>query len=150
DLTGYTSGSRSGVLVMRPAPVQVSWLGYPGTSGNPAMDYIIADEFIIPFGSEQFYVEKVIRLPDTILPTDRQRRVAEPLPRSEYGLPEHAVVFCCFNQTFKILPDMFTAWMNILKAVPESVLWLSQGHNEEVAANLRVEARARGVVPDRL
>jgi protein O-GlcNAc transferase len=150
DLTGYTSGSRSSVLVMRPAPVQVSWLGYPGTSGNPAVDYIIADEFIIPSASEQFYVERVIRLPDTVLPTDRKRVVAEPAPASQYGLPEKAVVFCCFNQTFKILPDMFAAWMNILKAVPGSVLWLSRGQNEEVPANLREQARARGVAPERL
>lgn len=150
DLTGYTLGARPQILALRPAPMQVNWLGYPGTLGTDCVDFIVADPFIIPEGHERFYAEKVIRLPDCYQVNDRRREVSDRVPtREECGLPGSGIVFCCFNQAYKILPEMFGAWMRILHAVPGSVLWLAEA-NPWAAENLRREAAARGVAGERL
>lgn len=149
DLMGYTKDGRPEILAFRPAPVQVNWLGFPGTMGASFIDYIIADPFIIPDGFEGFYSEKIVRLPDSYQPNDRKRAVAPPQPRAAYDLPDDAFVFCSFNQAYKITPELFSAWMDILRQVPGSVLWLVRDH-VRVAENLRREAEARGVSPDRL
>lgn len=150
DLTGYTLGTRPQILALRPAPIQVNWLGYPGTLGTDCVDFIVADPFIIPEGQERFYAEKVIRLPDCYQVNDRRREVGERVPsREECGLPGSGIVFCCFNQAYKILPEMFGAWMRILQAVPGSVLWLAEA-NPWAAGHLRREAAARGVAGERL
>ncbi len=149
DLKGYTKDTRSQILAHRPAPVQVNWLGYPGTMGAPFVDYIIADSFIIPPDFERHYTEKVVRLPGTYQPNDRHRRIGPVPPRAASGLPLESFVFCCFNQTYKILPDMFAAWMRILGAVPDSVMWLLE-RSRESSDNLRRAAAALGIAPERL
>src|SRR6267154_1295527 len=124
DVNGHTRDSRTGIFARRPAPVQVNWLGYPGTMGTPYHHYIIADDWIIPQGSEIYYSERVVRLP-CYQPNDRKRIVAaEPPARREAGLPDDAFVFCCFNGTHKIGRFTFERWLEILKRVPDSVLWL--------------------------
>ena len=149
DLKGYTLGSRTAILAYRPAPVQVNWLGFPGTMGTNCVDWIFADSFIIPEGAEQYYDERVYRLPDCYQPNDRQREIAAAPTRVECGLPESGVVFCCFNQPYKILPETFSAWMRILCRVPGSVLWLLET-NQLAMQNLRSSAAARGVSSDRI
>ncbi len=149
DLKGYTKGSRTPILVPRPAPIQVNWLGYPGTMGASFIDYIVADRFIVPEGSEGFYAEKIVRLPDTYQPNDRKRQVGPAPSRAECGLPADGTVFCSFNQTYKVGPELFSAWMRILSAVPGSVLWLRLDHPPAEPA-LRREAEARGIAADRL
>lgn len=150
DLSGLTTGCRPAVFAARVAPVQINYLGYPGTMGATYMDYILADETLIPPESERFYTEKVIYLPHSYQPNDRKRAVAShPLTRKELGLPQEAFVFCCFNNNYKITPETFDRWMAILRAVPDSVLWLLQA-SEHTANNLRREAHNRGVSPDRL
>jgi len=148
DLAGYTAGSLTALLSPRLAPVQVIWMGYPGTSGADFMDYIVGDAYVIPTGAEAYYSEKVIRLPEIFQPNDRHRAVAEPLRRESYGLPPTATVLCCFCQTAKLNADLFAAWMHVLGEVPGTVLWLVGG--EETTANLRGRAVALGVDPDRL
>ncbi len=150
DLKGYTTDSRPGILRWRPCPVQVNYLGYPGTMGADYIDYLIADPVVIPPGSEPFYSERVVRLPDCYQPNDRQRRIAEATPgRREAGLPENGFVFCCFNNNYKLTPDVFSLWMRLLHRVGGSVLWLLED-NAAAAANLRREAAARGIDPSRL
>jgi protein O-GlcNAc transferase len=149
DLKGYTVGDRLGIMAQRASPVQVTWLGYPGTTGAPFIDYLIADPYIIQPGEEHSCSEQVLRLPHCYQPIDRKRIIAEPLPRTAYGLPDSGLVFCCFNQTFKITPDIFAAWMRILQAVPDSVLWLVDD-NRWSTANLRAAAATAGIAPDRL
>lgn len=150
DLKGYTQGARTQIMALRPAPVQVSWLGYPGTMGTNCIDYIMADPFIIPEGAERFYSEKVIRLADCYQINDRHREVSgHTQTREECGLPVQGTVFCCFNLNYKILPDVFSRWMRIMQAVPGSVLWLLET-NRWAVENLRRVATARGVAPERL
>jgi len=149
DLKGYTVGDRLGIMAHRASPVQVTWLGYPGTTGAPFIDYLIADPYIIQPGEEHSCSERVLRLPHCYQPIDRKRIIAEPLTRSAYGLPESGLVFCCFNQTFKITPDVFAAWMRILQVVPDSVLWLVDD-NRWSTQNLRAAAAAAGIAPERL
>lgn len=149
DLTAFTGNIRHGIAARRPAPLQINWLGYPGTSGSPVIDYLVADAFAIPAGAEQYYSEKIIRLPGSSQPHDRTHAVAQPLTRADYGLPAQGFVFCCFNHVQKLSPDVFTAWMDILRAVPGSVLWLRADKNE-AQANLRREAGARGIAAERL
>jgi len=150
DLTGYTAGYRPRVLVERPAPIQVNYLGYPGTLGTGFHDYIVADRHVIPEQSEQFYSEKVVCLPDTYMVNDRKRRIAEQTPtRATAGLPETGFVFCSFNNAFKILPPVFNVWMRLLQVVPQSVLWLLE-NNPTATANLRREAESRGIAASRL
>lgn len=150
DLSGLTTGCRPGVFAARVAPIQINYLGYPGTMGAPYIDYILADKTLITSDTAPFYTEKVIYLPHSYQPNDRKRTVSTQLfTRNELGLPEDGFVFCCFNNNFKITPETFDRWMSILRAVPESVLWLLQA-SEHTANNLRREAQARGVQPERL
>lgn len=149
DLTGYTQNTRSGLLALRPAPVQVTYLGYPGTMGANFVDYIIADRFTIPPGMQQHYAEKVVWMPDCYQANDSTRpRPAAP-GREECGLPENGFVFCCFNQSYKITPEMFDIWCRLLKNAPGSILWL-HASNSHVKANLAREAENRGVAAGRL
>ena len=150
DVTGYTLGTRPQILALRPAPIQVNWLGYPGTMGTDCIDYQIADPFIIPEHQEPFYAERVVRLPDCYQVNDRRREVSDRVPgREECGLPARALVFCCFNQAYKILPETFDRWMRILRGVPGSVLWLAEA-NRWATENLRRAAAERGVAAERL
>ncbi len=149
DVNGHTRDSRTGVFARRPAPILVNWLGYPGTMGSPYHQYIVADPWIIPEGSELYYSEKVLRLP-CYQPNDRKRIVAPERPtRAEAGLPDDAVVFCCFNGTQKITRFVFERWVEILKAVPDSVLWLLEGV-PECNARLLLYAQQYGLEPGRL
>lgn len=150
DLKGYTANCRAGILANRPAPIQVNYLGFPGTMACDFIDYIIADPIVIPEDQQAFYSEKVIYLPDSYQVNDSKRLIARATPsRSDYGLPETGFVFCCFNNPYKILPEQFDIWMRLMKQVEGSVLWLFEG-NDTVKGNLRQEARERGVSPDRL
>ena len=155
DLTGLTLHNRSSVLSRRVAPVQVNFLGYPGTLGPDWIDYIIADPTIIPEDHFRFYSERVVWLPDTYQPNsyqadDNRRGIPKcSLTRAECNLPESAFVFCSFNNTYKITPAMFDLWMRLLKAIPGSVLWLSQT-NSTAEGNLGKEAELRGVSPERI
>ena len=149
DLTGFTGNIRHGIPARRPAPLQINWLGYPGTSGSPAVDYLVADAFTIPAASEKFYSEKIIRLPGSAQPHDRTRAVAASGSRQSYGLPDTAFVFCSFNHVQKLTPDMFGCWMDILRAVPDAVLWLRIDRDEAVA-NIKAEARKAGIAENRL
>jgi protein O-GlcNAc transferase len=149
DLTGLTQYNRFSVLSRRVAPIQVNFLGFAGTTGADWMDYIIADPTIIPEEHIQFYSEQVVWLPDTYQPNDK-RLIAERLPtRVECNLPEAGFVFCCFNTTYKIIPEVFAVWMKLLGTVEGSVLWLLET-NPTAAQNLRNEAKARGISPERL
>ncbi len=150
DLKGITNEARGRLFAHRAAPIQVNYLGYPGTMGADYMDYIIADPVLIPDTDRGYYAEKVVTLPDTYQPNDTQRAVAaRTFGRAELGLPENGFVFVCFNNTYKILPPVFDVWMRVLKQVGDSVLWLL-GDNPTMQRNLRREAQARGVDPTRL
>lgn len=150
DLNGFTTGARPNIFARRPAPIQVNYLGYPGTMGADYFDYIVADRTLIPESECEFYLEKVVWLPDSYQANDNRRSVADrTLTRRDCGLPEAAFVFCCFNNHFKTMPEMFDIWMRLLKAVEGSVLWLLEG-NATVSANLRREAEKRGVSSERL
>jgi protein O-GlcNAc transferase len=149
DGTGWTQRTRSQILRFRPAPVQVQWLGYPGTLGAPWCDYIVADKMLIRPGEEQFYAEKIIRMPFTYQPNGARDAVGDPGTRAEHGLPHEALVFCSFNQAYKITPDIFDKWMQLLRQVEPSVLWLL-GYSEAVREALRREAESRGVSGERL
>lgn len=154
DLTGFTQTSRTGIVALRPAAIHVNWLGFAGTmgklpNGKPMFDYILSDHFITPPESANDYAERLAILP-CYQPNDRNRPVSDIAPsRAECGLPEHAFVFCCFNQTFKITPDIFNVWMRILKATPGSVLWLLDC-NSWAKQNLIGEANALGIKTERL
>ena len=150
DLTGYTRHARTRILAHRPAPAQVNFLGYPGTMGADFVDYIIADPICIPPQDDAYFSETVIRLADCYQPNDTQRRIAKETPsRSASGLPEKAMVFCCFNNSFKITQAMFAIWMRVLGRNPGSVLWLLET-GAEAKDNLRREAASAGIAPDRL
>lgn len=150
DLKGFTTDQRFGVFSHRCAPVQVSYLGYPGTTGAPYMDYVMADRVVIPDAEREFFSEKVVYLPHSYQVNDAKRRISDRVfTREELGLPSAGFVFCCFNNNYKIRPLVFDSWMRILRAVPGSVLWLFEG-NASVVTNLRGEAQARGVAPERL
>jgi protein O-GlcNAc transferase len=150
DLSGRTQDSRLGILVHRPAPVQATYLGYAGTTGAGFIDYVIADQTVLPFDQQPFYTERIVHLPDCFQANDSTRKIAAATPtRSEAGLPEGGFVFCCFNNNFKITQPVFDVWMRLLRAVEGSVLWLSQD-NAEAKENLRKAAAARGVDPARL
>jgi predicted O-linked N-acetylglucosamine transferase (SPINDLY family) len=150
DLKGFTREARTGVFALRPAPIQVNYLGFPGTLGAPYIDYIIADRSVIPPEHVDGFSEKVVYLPHSYQPNDRQRRISDRAPtRTEEGLPARQFVFCCFNNPFKITPDEFDIWMRLLRSNAESVLWLLVS-NPTARANLQREAKARGVDPARL
>jgi len=150
DLGGLTGDSRPGIFYYRAAPIQVNYLGYPGTMGADFMDYIIADPVLIPPEQQQHFSEKVVYLPHTFQATDRTRVISDTVfTREEFGLPSTAFVFCCFNNSYKITPDVFSSWMRIMDRVPDSVLWLLEDH-VEVTHNLRAEAESRGVTGNRI
>lgn len=150
DLTGYTRNARVGIFALRPAPIQVNYLGYPGTMGIGCMDYIIADSTLILAAEEDAYDEKVVYLPHTYQANDTTKVISDkPLLRSEHGLPDDVFVYCCFNNNYKISPEVFDIWMRILRADQSSVLWLLKV-NSVATDNLRKEARKRGVAPERL
>ena len=148
DLNGYTKDARTKLFALRPAPVIVNWLGYPGTMATPHHNYIIADDFIVPPGSEVYYAEKVLRLP-CYQPNDRKRVIAATPSRAEAGLPENAIVFCCFNGMQKISRFTFDRWVAILREVPRGVLWLLGG-TDETNERVRQLAEQHGIGRDRV
>jgi predicted O-linked N-acetylglucosamine transferase (SPINDLY family) len=150
DLNGYTRNGRPNIFARRAAPLQVSYMGFPGTMGADFIDYLIADRVVVPNDNVSSFSEKIVWMPDTYWVASQERAI-EPtvVSRKELALPESSFVFCCFNQTYKIRPEVFESWMRILQRVNGSVLWLLK--DEAVAANsLRSEARRRGVDPERL
>ncbi|WP_422845049.1 tetratricopeptide repeat protein [Acidovorax sp. M2(2025)] len=150
DLKGFTLDNRFRIFSHRCAPIQVSYLGYPGTTGADYMDYVIADKIVVPPEAQVHFTEKLVYMPHSYQVNDSQRVISERVfTRSELGLPESAFVFCCFNNNYKIMPAVFDSWMRILQAVPGSVLWLFED-NAGVPENLRREAQARGIARDRL
>ena len=149
ELKGYTVGDRLTILARRPCAIQITWLGYPGTTGAPFIDYLIADPYLIPPGEESTCSEQVLRMPHCYQPNDRKRTIAGPLSRADYGLAEHGFVFCCFNQVYKITPDVFAVWMRLLQRVADSVLWLVDS-NPRAQRNLLAEASSHGVDAQRL
>lgn len=150
DLKGYTGGGRPGILALRPAPVQVNYLGYPGTMGADCVDFLVADPIIVPPGHENTFSEKVIRLPHSYQPTDHRQEIGRgPGERRLAGLPEEGFVFCCFNNSAKIDCATFGAWMDVLAAVPGSILWLLD--TPVLARNNLAKAAAKaGVAPERI
>lgn len=150
DLKGYTHLGRSGILAYRPAPIQVSYLGYPGTLGTDFIDYIVADRHVIPPDQQRHYTERVVTLPDCYQVNDAARTMAARRPsRVELGLPEDGFVFCCFNSSSKLGPEVFGVWMRLLRQVPGSVLWLLADHGA-AGRNLIREAARCGVPAERL
>jgi predicted O-linked N-acetylglucosamine transferase (SPINDLY family) len=150
DLGGFTTNSRPNIFSMRAAPIQVSYLGYPGTMGAEYIDYLIADQTLIPEPDQKYYAEKIAYLPDTYLVNDSTRPIADrTFTRAELGLPKDAFVFCCFNNNWKITPEIFDCWMRLLERISGSVLWLLED-NATAARNLRTEAENRGIDSDRL
>jgi predicted O-linked N-acetylglucosamine transferase (SPINDLY family) len=150
DLTGFTQDARTGIFAHRAAPLQVNYLGYPGTMGADYIDYIIADKTLISPELQSCYSEKVVYLPNSYQVNDRKRLISDrQFTRQELGLPENGFVFCCFNNNYKILPATFEGWMRILKVVEGSVLWLLQD-NFWAAQNLKKEAEKLGIAADRL
>jgi predicted O-linked N-acetylglucosamine transferase (SPINDLY family) len=149
DLMGFASGHRPGIFALRAAPVQVNYLGYPGTMGASYFDYLIADKVVIPDEHRRFYTEKIVTLPDTYQCNDSKLRVSASPSRAQAGLPPHGFVFCCFNNSRKITPEDFGLWMQLLREVDDSVLWLI-ADNLDAPRNLKREAQARGITPSRL
>ncbi len=149
DLHGQTLGARPNILSYRPAPIQITYLGLPATTGLPSIDYVIADRFLIPEEHARYYSEKPLYMPDVYQVSDRRRKHAALPGRRECGLPDDGFVFCTFNNNYKYTPEMFDAWMNILRRVPGSVLWMLSD-NPWAEANLRHEANVRGIAGDRL
>jgi predicted O-linked N-acetylglucosamine transferase (SPINDLY family) len=150
DLKGYTQNCRPNILAFRPVPIQVNYLGYPGTMGAPFIDYILADRFVIPEEQRPFYSENVVYLPDSYQPNDSKRRIGEEIAtRHQVGLPEGRFVFCSFVSHYKIVPPVFDSWMSILARVEGSVLWLLAG-TEQAMCNLHRYAETRGIAAERL
>ncbi|MGO9993407.1 MAG: tetratricopeptide repeat protein [Steroidobacteraceae bacterium] len=150
DLVGLTEGLRPQIFARGAAPIQVSYLGFPGTTGLSSMDYILADDFVIPPEQHAHYCEQVVCLPDCFQVNDDQRAISgRMVSRTDAGLPQSGFVYCCFNNTYKINPAMFNIWMRLLDQVPGSVFWLLGG-SDTVRHNLRREASNRGVDPQRL
>jgi predicted O-linked N-acetylglucosamine transferase (SPINDLY family) len=150
DLKGFTENARTDIFSHRAAPIQVNYIGYPGTMAAEYIDYIIADQMIIPTESRKYYYEKVVYLPNSYQVNDRKRIIADKaFTREELGLPKKGFVFCCFNNNFKITPHTFDGWIRILKAVEGSVLWLLED-NSTARINLLKEAKKRGLNPIRL
>jgi protein O-GlcNAc transferase len=149
DLMGYTEGSRTGIFALRPAPVQVAHLGFPGTMGASYIDYIVVDPLLVPADRQIHYSEKLVHLPHCYMPGDEKRVIAATPSRAEAGLPESGFVFCSFNILAKIVPPMFEVWMRLLKSVEGSVLWLARADAAAVS-HLKREAEQRGVDSHRL
>lgn len=150
DLKGYTEGQRAGIFAKKCAPIQINYLGYPGTMGSDLYDYIIADKKLIPETQIKNYIEKIVFLPDSYQPNDSKKVIsARKFSKKELGLPENSFVYCCFNNTYKILPEIFNIWMKILLDVPNSVLWLINDNHISVD-NLRKNAIKKNINPERL
>jgi protein O-GlcNAc transferase len=150
DLKGFTYDQRPGIFAQRAAPIQVSYLGYPGTMGAPYIDYLIADTTLIPTSAREHYAEKIIYLPHSYQANDRKRPIAVKLPsRAELGLPAEGFVFCSFSNPYKITPEVFDIWLRLLQTVPRSVLWLLED-NPTATSNLRKETQRRGLDSTRL
>ena len=151
DLMGYTADSRTSILAMVPAPIQVNYLGFAGTMGAKYIGYIIADPTLVPASQQSHYSEKIIYMPSCFIPHDSKgRNISEKaFVRADFGLPENGFVFCCFNSAYKIHPRVFHSWMTIMKAINDSVLWLSE-MPDLAKNNLRKEAQAAGIDPSRL
>jgi predicted O-linked N-acetylglucosamine transferase (SPINDLY family) len=150
DLKGYTHGSRPMIPALRPAPVQVSYLGYPATMGADFIDYILVDRFVVDGAEQAVFSEKLVHLPVCYQANDSGfARAVSPTSRRDWGLPEEGLVLCCFNNSYKLSPGIFDIWMRLLGATPGCVLWLL-ATNELAEANLRKEAAERGVDPARL
>jgi predicted O-linked N-acetylglucosamine transferase (SPINDLY family) len=149
DLMGFTEHFRLGIFAQRAAPIQVNYLGYPGTVGADTIDYLIADATLVPEASQPHYTEKIVYLPNSFQANSRHPISQKQFTRSEQGLPEQGFVFCCFNHSYKISPSTFAVWMRVLGQVEGSVLWLLAG-NPLTDANLRKEAVRRGIAPERL
>jgi len=150
DCQGFTKGHRLGIFARRPVPVQVTWLGFPGTTGADCMDYILSDHFVTPDGSEPHFSEYLCRMPDTYFCNDKGRVVAEnKMDRAGQGLPEKGIVFCCFNKAYKLEPVRFATFMEVLRDVPGSVLWLiDSGKTQKM--RLQQYASQAGIDPGRL
>jgi predicted O-linked N-acetylglucosamine transferase (SPINDLY family) len=150
DLNGFTQDARTGIFALRAAPIQVNYLAYPGTMGANYIDYLIADPTLVPQSHRQDYNEKIVYLPHSYQVNDTKREISEKVfSREEMGLPRDGFVFCCFNKTYKIMPQVFDCWMRIMKKVEGSVLWLLET-SEPATRNLRMEANTRGIDPERL
>jgi predicted O-linked N-acetylglucosamine transferase (SPINDLY family) len=150
DLAGPTQHSRTGIFSYRAAPIQVNWLGYPGTIGANFIDYIVADTTIIPVESQQFYFEKVVALPDSYMVDDSKRLASSRVfTREECGLPENSFVFCCFNNGYKFNPQVLDWWSRILLAVKNSVIWISE-NNKFFSVNIVAEFENRGIDSSRI
>ena len=149
DLKGYTQGTRTGILALRPAPVQINYLGFPGSLGADFADYIICDNVTVPEQLEYGYTETALRMPGCYQPNDRKRPFPPVPPRATVGLPPHTFTFCAFNNLYKITPDMFDVWCGLLHETEDSILWLTSS-NEQANINLRAEAVRRGIAGDRL
>ncbi|MGZ5006592.1 MAG: O-linked N-acetylglucosamine transferase family protein [Methylobacter sp.] len=149
DLHGLTQGMRAGILSWRPAPVQITYLGFPGPTALPCIDYVLADKFVLPPELAPYFTERPLYMPHCFQVNDRQREIGPRPTRADCGLPDDAFVFCSFNNNFKITEEVFAVWMRILSRVPDSVLWLVSDH-EQVRNNLRAAAQNLGVDPDRL
>ena len=152
NLTGLTKNHRTDIFMNRVAPIQINYLGYPGTMGAEFMDYIIADNIIIPENLKKNYTEKVLNLPDCYLPNTKNlfnQNKKKKIKRIDFKLPDDAIIFCSFNSNYKITPTIFNSWMNILKKVKKSMLWI-YANNELARNNLKIEAKNRGVDPNRI
>jgi protein O-GlcNAc transferase len=149
DLTGPTVGSRLDILALRPGPLQVSFLGWPGTMGADFMDYVIADPYVVPADQQAHYSERIVHLPDCYQPSDPQRPIPDVPSRASCGLPDDAFVFCSFNNPNKITPEMFALWMRLLKRVDNSVLWL-YFKSPQTIANISRYREEHGIAADRI
>jgi predicted O-linked N-acetylglucosamine transferase (SPINDLY family) len=150
DLAGFTQHARTGIFSLRAAPIQIGYLGYPGSMGTDYHDYLVADSVLIPSGMEAQFAEKIVRLPHCYQPNDGKRSVSDrEFSREELGLPATGFVFCCFNRAFKLTPETFDSWMRILRRVEGSVLWLSRPDPAAIV-RLQLEATARGIDPVRI
>src|SRR6185437_3443323 len=150
DLMGPTQLARPGILAHRPAPVQILYLGYAGSSGAPYIDYVLADRTVLPEAQRACYAETVLDLPHCFMATDSARTIAPETPsRADEGLPAEGFVFCAFSNSYKILPDVFAVWMDLLRERPNSVLWLASA-NAAATVNLRAAAAAHGIAVERL
>ena len=146
DLNGYTQHNRTGIFAYRAAPIQINYLGYPGTLGADFMDYIVADKFLIPEANQKYFNEQPLYLPHTYMPTDDTRELSQkPISRKDVGLPNDAFVFCCFNNNYKISSAEFDIWMRLLNKVEGSVLWLRKS-NEFSHLNMKKEAQKRTLI----
>ena len=149
DLKGYTLDSRPAIFSMRPAPIQINFLGYPGTMGTRFIDYIIGDSVVTPMCHSEYYSEQIVHLPHTYQPNDCGRHIANTPTRESVGLPDGHFVYCCFNNNYKITPDVFCLWMRLLKATDRSVLWLLET-SATAKKNLLREAADHGIASDRI